>query len=148
MVRCMKEHEFMSQVRRISMAGCLWLALLSSPAQEVVTTKTCFPVNQPIPDGSVVGMADQRTIALPGPFSITDLKVSVTVAGGFNGDVYCYLRHESGFVVLLNRPGRCATNSMGYEDTGFKATFSASATNDFHRYRECSGLPCDLAADW
>src|SRR5207249_3132424 len=89
----------------------------------------------------------------PGISSITGVQVQLTIEGGLNGDLYCYLVHDTGFVVLVNRPGRSDANPMGYEDAGFSAIFTSRATNDFHCYQGCvrqsfktlAGSPCASA---
>src|SRR6185436_13071720 len=43
--------------------------------------------------------------------------------------------HESGFSVLLNRPGRRTLDPLGYGDPGFDVLFDDSSPNDVHNYR-------------
>jgi len=58
------------------------------------------------------------------------------LTGTWNGDLYCYLTHSSGYTVLLNRVGRRSTSSLGYGDEGFNVTFDDASTNgDIHIYR-------------
>ena len=120
-----------------------WLGLLlggwfacSSSAQ---ADSTNFAVNWTIPDGDTSGFLDIREITLP-VHTLADIKVTLDIApvldGGFNGDLYVTLTHGDAFVVLLNRPGREAANSFGYDDGGFTVTFSATATGDIHSYRQ------------
>src|ERR1043166_3738405 len=82
--------------RFVILVGLL-LGLSSAFGQSQVTVTNSFKsINAVIPDASNIGLDDTRNVTLPGLGSITDLKVNLTVAGGFNGDLYCYLRHESG----------------------------------------------------
>lgn len=53
----------------------------------------------------------------------------------FNGDLFCYVSHSSGYSVLLNRVGRTASNPFGYDDPGLDVTFDGAAGNDVHVYR-------------
>src|SRR5205823_2621880 len=60
-----------------------------------------------IPDGNPAGFSDTRNIdlgALPSGTTseITDVNVRLNISGGYNGDLYGYLVHSSGFAVLLN----------------------------------------------
>ena len=88
-----------------------------------------------MPDGNAAGLSDVRNIN-SAIGNITSLKVSLKVTGEFNGDLYGYLRHSSGFTVLLNRPGKTASNAAGYADSGFDVTFQTGATNgDVHLYQ-------------
>src|SRR2546423_342903 len=55
-----------------------------------------------IPDGSLIGMQDTRTLSGLTFNSISDVDVHLTISGSWNGDLYGYLVHSSGFTVLLN----------------------------------------------
>jgi len=81
-------------------------------------------------------LSDTRTVATD-ILSITDITVGLSISGGFNGDYYAYLTHDSGFAILLNRVGRTAENPDGYPDTGMALFFEMGATNgDIHSYRD------------
>src|SRR5438552_18064070 len=121
----------MKQINSLKPALLLVLSLATAQAQVTVTNRL-NGLNKVIPDGSVMGIADTRRINVPGIASITEVQVQLTIEGGMNGDLFCYLVHQSGFAVLVNRPGRSSANPMGYEDGGFSAIFSSQATNDFH----------------
>src|SRR2546422_5215497 len=89
----------------------------------------------PIPDGDAAGVSDVRTITSV-ITQISSITVSLDISGEFNGDLYASLRHDSGFSVLLNRPGRTADSPSGYGDRGLNITLSDSAPNgDIHSYR-------------
>jgi subtilisin-like proprotein convertase family protein len=98
-------------------------------------------LNISIPDFDLSGASDSRTLSIP--FSVIgDVNVTITLSGSspdnaFNGDLYAYLSHDSGFSVLLNRPGRTAADSLGYGDNGFlNVTFDDSAADgDIHSYQ-------------
>jgi subtilisin-like proprotein convertase family protein len=111
-----------------SSAGSLSQALL-------LTTTTNYLVNLPIPDNSSSGLVSSKDFTS----SITRLgnvNVTLNISGNFNGDLFGYLSHDSGFSVLLNREGRSATSSLGYSDGGMNVTLSDSAVNgDIHTYR-------------
>ena len=118
----------------LAIAGCI------ATAQTTVTN--LFPnLNKVIPDGQATGMSDTRTLTFSNPLfvSISDIQVSLTIAGGFNGDLYGYLVHDSGFAVLLNRVGRTSSNLLGYGDAGMNLTLSASG-NDIHNYASHSPI--------
>ncbi len=89
-----------------------------------------FPANVTVPDGNLNGLALATNLTgLNG--IITNLTLSLDVSGGYNGDLYAYLRGPNGgFSVLLNRTGVTAGNAFGYSDTGFNVTFDDSANND------------------
>ena len=86
-----------------------------------------------ITDGSGSGVSDLRRLS-SSITSIGSLTVSLNISGEFNGDLYAYLRHDSGFSILLNRPGRTADSPSGYGDSGLNITLSDFATRDIHSY--------------
>jgi subtilisin-like proprotein convertase family protein len=96
-----------------------------------------YPVNAPIPDNSPVGLTDSRTVSGLGS-SITDLRVTLSISGGYNGDLYGYLRlNNSPLVVLVNRTGVTSTDPDGYANTGFLVTLTADpAAHDIHFYQD------------
>jgi len=101
---------------------------------QIIETHT-FTTNRVVPDGHASGLHDVRSIS-SSIANIADVKVKLKVAGEFNGDLYGYVRHSSGFAVLLNRVGKTSGNPAGYDDGGFNVTFAASAANgDIHLYR-------------
>ena len=120
----------------------LIVSFLACACASATAATFVFNPNVPIPDNSILGLANTQTISLPAGF-ITDVKLSLNIAGtpnasnAFNGDFYAYLQHGSGFSVLLNRTGRTAANPFGYFDSGFDVTFDDAALNgDIHSYRD------------
>jgi subtilisin-like proprotein convertase family protein len=120
------------------------LAALARSAQADFYTTTFssgFVNSGSIPDGSLIGTADTRTLSGISFNTISDVDVRLTISGSWNGDLYGYLVHDSGFSVLLNRVGRTGSSSFGYSDSGFAVTFNDQATRtvDFHVYQTESG---------
>ena len=69
--------------------------------------------------------------------SISDLRVNLSISGGYNGDLYVYLSHDGAMVPLLNRVGVKSGDAFGYADFGFNVTFSStdpSRKGDVHDY--------------
>ncbi|MBI5383368.1 MAG: PEP-CTERM sorting domain-containing protein [Verrucomicrobia bacterium] len=103
------------------------------------TTNYNFSVGLAIPDNDPNGLANRQVVS-SAIVQITNITVSLTVSGGasgaWNGDYFAYLSHSSGYAVLLNRPGKTASNPFGYSDSGFNnVTFNDAATGDVHTYR-------------
>jgi subtilisin-like proprotein convertase family protein len=112
------------------------LGVVTPPRLEAQTTETyTFTTNRLVPDGNPSGLSDARTLN-SAIGTIASVTVHLNIAGNFNGDLYGYLVHSSGFTVLLNRPGKTASNSAGYADSGLNVTFQTGATNgDIHLYQ-------------
>jgi len=97
--------------------------------------------SQPIPDNNGSGVAFGFTVTDPGT-RITDVSVSLDISGGWNGDLYAYLSHGSGFAVLLNRPGVGVTtlgsSAEGYGDAGLAVRLSSAGGANVHFYANSS----------
>jgi subtilisin-like proprotein convertase family protein len=101
----------------------------------MITDTASFQMDVGIRDNDLNGVADTRTFHSR-ISAITDVQVTLNVAGGYNGDLYVYLTHGSGFAVLLNRVGSSSSNPFGYSDSGFDVIFMAGAVNgDIHNYQ-------------
>ncbi len=71
---------------------------------------------------------------------IQNLRVSLNISGVPNGNLYAYLSHGSDLVVLLNRVGRTASDSAGYQDMGLNVAFEQNMA-DVHQYRPAGSGP-------
>jgi subtilisin-like proprotein convertase family protein len=101
----------------------------------LLTTTTNYLVNLPVPDNSPSGLVSSKDFSSP-ITRLGSVNVTLNISGNFNGDLFGYLSHDSGFSVLLNREGRSATSNLGYGDGGFNVTLSDGAANgDIHTYR-------------
>ncbi|MFM1767980.1 MAG: hypothetical protein RJA22_509 [Verrucomicrobiota bacterium] len=128
-----------------------FLAVASPPwlQGQIIETHT-FTTNVVVPDGNASGLHDVRSVS-SAIGAITSVKVRLKINGEFNGDLYGYLRHASGFSVLLNRPGKTAANAAGYDDSGLDVTFASGAVNgDIHAYRSVTtpAAGSALAGTW
>lgn len=94
-----------------------------------------------IPDGSTIGWSDQILASgFAGDVAVTDVQITLTLLGGYNGDLYAYLAHEGYLAVLANRPGKTASDPFGYTNAGFSVRFSdQAAAGDFHLYQQTGG---------
>jgi hypothetical protein len=128
----------MTHLKLFSAVLAVAFGVVTSMAQTTVTN-VFSGVNKVIPDGSTVGVSDTQILNFTNAnFTyITDLSVMLTISGGYNGDFYGYLVHDTGFSVLLNRAGRTAGSGTGYSDTGLDVVFHDSG-NDVHLYRDFS----------
>jgi hypothetical protein len=137
----------MKMTLRFLTASLLGLTLSTGWCQ-IRTTNVFADINAPIPDGALTGWSDTRTVNFPVTGELNDVEVTLNLSGGFNGDLYGYLTHESGFAILLNRPGRTAANGAGYSDSGFAVTFGVGALTDIHLYQGVTGPVSPLTGLW
>ena len=132
----------MKKLIAIIVLVCLWAATPLLRAQTIETYT--FTTNHLVPDGNAAGLSDVRNIN-SAIGNITSLAVKFKLTGEFNGDLYVYLRHSTGYTVLLNRPGKTSGNAAGYADSGFNVTFQDSAAHNVHLYQNfttpASGSP-------
>src|SRR5258706_131340 len=118
------------------LTGMAAAALCVSTAHATLWTTNFTGINALIPDDDISGYTSTKSVnglftTLPenNTTAITDVKVTLNISGGYNGDIYGYLVHSSGFAVLLNQTGVASTNSFGYANTGFNVTI-ATTGND------------------
>lgn len=128
----------------------LWLTLLAlvgplASAQGASLFEIAYPVASGLlPDGDLNGRVDVRRVSGVGG-TITDVDVWVDIRGvgydgGWVGDLYGALRHESGYAVLLNRPGRSPADAFGVSGTGITGWFDdAAAAGDVHLLMDVDG---------
>lgn len=155
----------MKKLTTLTMVAALAVTVMETSAQvfeapngqEVTLTD-----NNIIPDQNLTGL--QSTITMPensptytGGFFM-QVKLSIEgylydAGGGVtipispnNGDYYATLTHGDRKAILLNRPGKDAINTAGYNDPGmhvilqdFVAANNGTATPDIHTYRTLSG---------
>lgn len=117
----------------------LLAALLAATATRVSATtpgtlSTNWSGSQAIPDNSASGAVFSFNFSAPDPLVITNVTVALSIAGDWNGDLYAYLSHGSGFSVLLNRIGRTAANPGGSGVSGMNIELSDSYLTDIHTF--------------
>ena len=119
------------------------LATVSPLLLQAQTTESfTYTTNRLVPDGNFSGLSDVRNVS-SAVGVISSLQVRLKMTGEFNGDMYAYLRHSNGFVVLLNRVGKTGSDVFGYGDSGFNVTFQNGAANDdIHVYQNVT-TPAD-----
>ncbi len=118
------------------------LAGLSWSASGALFSYDWTGLNATIPDGDPNGYVNNQTItdayqgnvAFPlDPVIVSVVGVRIDVSGGWNGNLYAYLRHETadgtGFTTLLNRVGTTTDpfNPVGYTTAGMNITLIEGA---------------------
>jgi subtilisin-like proprotein convertase family protein len=100
------------------------------PATQAPAILIQWDVDQSIPDNDPNGFVSVQTISVPFD-SIGELRVTLETEGGWAGDLYAYLQHDSGFSVLLNRPGLTSLNAAGFAGS-YTITLADNAGVDIH----------------
>ena len=108
---------------------CLCLLPVAVPAATLVTGP--WNVGIAVPDNSSLGLSVTRPVVTT-ISSITQVTVSVDLAGGWAGDMYAYIVHEGEIAVLLNRPGRSLAVPDGSGAIGLQLTFDDNGASDVH----------------
>jgi subtilisin-like proprotein convertase family protein len=124
-------------------------ALTLTATAAVTETFNFNALNLAVPDGNPAGLANNQSISST-IVSIDSVVLTLNISGTFNGDLYGYVTHSSGFTVLLNRPGKSASSGFGYDDDGFSVTFDDTAAADIHTYRnsDTPGIGTPLSGLW
>ena len=102
-----------------------------------------------VPDNNFSGWADTRTVSTMPTGTFTRLSVNLQLTSGWNGDLYAYLVHSTGFSVLLDRVGQgvSGVSSYGYGDAGMNVTLGAGGTS-IHQYGGSSTFTAAPTGTW
>lgn len=116
--------------------------MLAGTAQAAVYTETYdsgFANAGVIPDGNTTGWWDTRDVSFfsGSGWQISDVNVTFTITGGYNGDLSAYLNHNGVLVPLLNRVGTGLGGepqySFGFSTAGFdRLRLDDAATTSIH----------------
>lgn len=115
-------------------AGVLLLLIPATSEADPVATPVVetWSVGTLIPDGDPLGYSDTRMITDSLIGRITRLSVTLETTGGYAGDLFATLSHDSGFSVLLNRIGRSSTNLSGSGASQLALILRDDALTDIH----------------
>lgn len=102
-----------------------------------------------VPDNNFSGWADTRTVSAAPAGTFTSLSVNLQLSGGWNGDLYAYLVHDSGFTVLLDHVGTGVSgiSAFGYGDSGMNVNLAATGTS-IHQYGNHSTFSSAPTGTW
>jgi subtilisin-like proprotein convertase family protein len=131
----------MKRILTLVAAGMMWAGAATAQTQ---STNFTFSTGATIPDNEPSGLALAYSLSgIVG--TISDVTVSLSISGGYNGDLYAYLAGPNGgFTVLLNRVGvgtGAGQSTYGYADTGFNVTLDDTALNNIQYYQSASPAP-------
>lgn len=115
-------------------------ALLPLSASGATTYTNTWSVSTAIPDNDDAGYTSIQNISATGLTEIQSVTVNLNFTGGWNGDLYAYLIHgDTGFAVLLNRPGRSTSTPDGSATVGLTIMLDDNASSDIHTAIPMSG---------
>src|ERR1043165_9909909 len=112
-------------------AALIAMVLAVVPRASALVNTFSWSGSQVIPDNNASGVAYTFNF-VGGPLAITNVSVSLNIAGGWDGDLYAYLSHGSGFSVLLDRIGSTSGNQGGSGVSGMNVLLSDSYATDIH----------------
>jgi len=110
----------------------LFLVILIGEAGAATTFNETWNVSTVIPDNDDTGYSNSQVLEDTGISSIQSVTVNLTFTGGWNGDLFAYLVHDSGYAVLLNRVGRDGSQDDGAGSSGMTVDLSDLAAADIH----------------
>ena len=97
-------------------------------------------LNQYIPDSPAGGVAYSFAFDDTG-LQLGSIIVTLSISGGYNGDLYASLSHGSAYAVLLNRVGASAGNPYGSGSSGLAITLNMGLLEDIHNAIGAPGQP-------
>ncbi len=121
-----------NNLKQILIVAALLVAAGRATATSPGITTYSWTGSQVVPDNNGSGVAFAFNISAGSPLVITNVTVDLNIAGGWDGDLYAYLSHGSGFSVLLNRIGSTSANAGGSGVSGMNVEFSDSYLTDIH----------------
>ena len=137
-------------MKKIFLLATVVASVVGANATLYTTNWNCgFANSGVVPDNNLSGWSDTRTVGAIPAGTFTSLSVDLQLSGGWNGDLYAYLVHSSGFSVLLDRVGTgvSGVSSFGYGDAGMNVNLAASGTS-IHQYGGNSTFSATPTGSW
>ncbi len=123
-------------MKKLILFGTMLASVVAAHATIYMTNwNSGFANGGVVPDNNFSGWSDTRSVSTMPAGTFTGLTVDLQLSGGWNGDLYAYLVHSSGFSVLLDRVGVGVTgvSAFGYGDAGMNVNLTATGTS-IHQY--------------
>ncbi len=137
-------------MKKFLLLGTLLASVVAANATIYTTNwSTGFANAGVVPDNNFSGWSDTRTVSTMPAGTFTGLSVDLQLSGGWNGDLYAYLVHSSGFSVLLDRVGVgvSGVSAFGYGDAGMNVNLAATGTS-IHQYGGNSTFSSTPTGSW
>ena len=137
-------------MKKIIILGAVLATVVAANATIYTTNwSTGFANGGVVPDNNFSGWSDTRTVSTMPAGTFTGLSVDLQLTGGWNGDLYAYLVHSTGFSVLLDRVGMgvSGVGSYGYGDAGMNVNLASTGTS-IHQYGGNSTFSAAPTGTW
>ncbi len=137
-------------MKKLILLATVFASVISANATIYTTNWSSGFVNgQIVPDNNFSGWSDTRSVSTMPAGTFTGLTVDLQLSGGWNGDLYAYLVHSSGFSVLLDRVGTgvSGVSSFGYGDAGMNVNLATTGTG-IHQYGGNSTFSSTPTGSW
>ena len=137
-------------MKKLILLGTVLASVIAAQATVYTTNwNSGFANSGVVPDNNFSGWSDTRTVGAIPAGTFTSLTVDLQLSGGWNGDLYAYLVHSSGFSVLLDRVGQgvSGVSAFGYGDAGMNVNLAASGTT-IHQYGGGSTISSAPSGSW
>ena len=134
--------------KTLLLAAAVMMTLAAQATLYTTNWSTGFVNGTVVPDNNFSGWSDTRTVGAIPAGTFTSLSVDLQLSGGWNGDLYAYLVHSSGFSVLLDRVGTgVAPGGYGYGDAGMNVNLAATGTS-IHQYGGANVFSATPTGSW
>ena len=137
-------------MKKLLLLGTVLASVVASHATIYTTNWNSGFANAGIvPDNNFSGWSDTRSVSTMPAGTFVGLTVDLQLTGGWNGDLYAYLVHSTGFSVLLDRVGMgvSGVSAFGYGDAGMNVNLAATGTS-IHQYGGNSTFSAPPTGTW
>jgi hypothetical protein len=135
-------------MKRFLLIAALMTAVTSQAVIYSTNWNSGFVNGTTIPDNNFSGWSDTRNVSTMPAGTFVGLTVDLQLTGGWNGDLYAYLVHSTGFSVLLDRVGMgVAPGAFGYGDAGMNVNLAATGST-IHGYGGANVFSASPTGSW
>ena len=136
-------------MKKLLTLAALMMAVSSQAVIYTTNWNSGFANAGVVPDNNFSGWSDTRNVSTMPAGTFVGLSVDLQLTGGWNGDLYAYLVHSTGFSVLLDRVGVgvSGVSAFGYGDAGMNVNLAATGTS-IHQYGGNSTFSSTPTGSW
>ncbi len=137
-------------MKKIILLGTVLASIVAANATIYTTNwNSGFANAGVVPDNNFSGWSDSRSVSTMPAGTFVGLTVDLQLTGGWNGDLYAYLVHSTGFSVLLDRVGVgvSGVSAFGYGDAGMNVNLAATGSS-IHSYGGGNTFSASPTGSW